>query len=225
VPEVSAVVLHSAWSQLGAAERAPLEGAAQPLLERVWSALTALSDDPLIVAGEAGTPPRHLLGEGAPTGARIVPDNHPHLWPLGALYAGLAAARHDRVLVVASDMPLLNLPLLRYMVLLSPDYDVVITRLAGNLEPLQAVYGRSCVPPLELALECGDPRIAAILPNLRVRYIDDTEVDTFDSNHRSFFRVQSVQDWEWVLVLRPGSAGQEQPKRRLAQRTARLRKR
>ena len=213
MPVVSAVILRDAWSRLGLAERLALEGQAQPLLERVWSAVATLTDDPLIVAGPES---RHLLGEKVPAGARSVPDNHPHLWPLGALYAGLVAARHERALVVTSDMPLLNLPLLRYMILLSVDYDVVVVRLAGNLEPLHAVYGRACVRPLELALECGDPRIAAILPNLRVRYVDDTEVDTFDPDHLFFFRVQSVQDWEWA---------QEQPKRLLAQRTARLRKR
>lgn len=196
MPVVSAVILHGAWSRLGAARRAPLEAIAQRLLERVWSPLTTLSDDPLIVSAPAES--YYLMGEGMPIGARIIPDRHPRLWPWGAAYAGLVAARYEHSLVVGIDMPLLNLPLLRYMILLSPDYDVVIPRVCGNLEPLHAVYSRACARPLELALEGSEPGMDAILPGLRVRYIDDTEVDTFDPSHHSFWRVQSMQDWMLV---------------------------
>jgi molybdopterin-guanine dinucleotide biosynthesis protein A len=95
-------------------------------------------------------------------------------------------------------MLLLNLALLRYMILLSADYHMVVPRLGGNPEPLHAVYSRACVRPLERALSRGDQGISAILAGLRVRYVEDSEVETFDVNHLSFSRVRSGHDWEWA---------------------------
>jgi len=68
-----------------------------------------------------------------------VPDAFPGMGPLGGIYSGLQAMRHDRGLVVACDMPLLNAPLLRYMIVLSEGFDVVIPRINDQTEALHAV--------------------------------------------------------------------------------------
>jgi len=191
VSVVSAVVLHAGLRQPDATRTM-----VQTLLQQAWSAVTLLSHDALIVASPMQ--PDRGFDASVPPGARLVVDDHPQLWPAGALHAGLSAAEGERSLVVTGDMPLLNLPLLRYMVLLSPDYDAVMVRLAGKPEPLHAVYARACIPSLQSAIATANAQTLAALAGLRVRYVDDSEVETFDPEHLSVFRVQSMADWEWL---------------------------
>jgi len=72
--------------------------------------------------------------------------------PLAGLHAGLLTAKHSHSLVVACDMPFLNLKLLNYMVSLPLDYDVLIPKIGGWLEPLHAIYSRRCIEPIERRL-------------------------------------------------------------------------
>jgi len=81
----------------------------QPLVVRTIDRLAALSDDLLVVTNEAA----RFESLGLPV--RLVPDQRPGEGALMGIYSGLRVARHPHALVVACDMPLLSLPLLRYM--------------------------------------------------------------------------------------------------------------
>jgi molybdopterin-guanine dinucleotide biosynthesis protein A len=48
-------------------------------------------------------------------GLRVVTDVYPDKAALGGIYSAIHAARHSHVLVVACDMPFLNIELLRYL--------------------------------------------------------------------------------------------------------------
>ncbi|MBC7232833.1 MAG: molybdenum cofactor guanylyltransferase [Chloroflexi bacterium] len=156
------------------------------LLRRIFHTMTTLSDDLIIVGNEESAYAR--------LPARVVPDVHPDSGPLGSIDAGLQAIRYERGLFVACDMPLLNLELLRYMILLAADFDAVIPRLAGNVEPLHAIYSKSCLPAIAKALERGERRIVSFFPEVRIRYVEQDEVDLFDPQHLSFFNINTPED-------------------------------
>jgi len=191
----SAVVLAGGRSSRLGADKALLLLDGQLLIARTVQELSALSDDLIVVTNT----PEHLEPLGL--AARLVTDERPHEGSLMGIYSGLKAARHPHALVVACDMPFLNLPLLRYMVSAAPGYDVVIPRLAGMLEPLHAVYGRSCLPWMVRLLDEGQRKIIAFLPNVQVRQIEETEIDRFDPFHLSFVNINTAQDWERVQGL------------------------
>jgi molybdopterin-guanine dinucleotide biosynthesis protein A len=98
-------------------------------------------------------------------------------------------------------MPLLNLELLRYMVLLSSDFDVVIPRIEGKTEPLHAVYSRACLGPIEELLRRGELRIIGFFSQVRVRYVEEDEIDAFDPEHRSWFNINSPSELERAQAL------------------------
>ncbi len=102
--------------------------------------------------------------------------------------------RYKRGLVVACDMPLLNLNLLRYMILLSANFDVVIPRIGGKTEPLHAVYSKACIEPIASLLRRNELRIIGFLSQVQVRYVEDHEVDIFDPEHLSFFNINTQDD-------------------------------
>ena len=103
------------------------------LLERVVDSLAALGGEIIVVIAQGQSPPP------TPTMAtKVVVDIYHNKSALGGIYTGLLASSSFHSLVVACDMPLLNLALLRYMVELAPDYDAVIPRIGSYLEALHA---------------------------------------------------------------------------------------
>jgi molybdopterin-guanine dinucleotide biosynthesis protein A len=194
-PAASAVVLAGGKSSRLGAEKALLLLDGQPLITRAVQELSALSDDLIIVTN---TPERF---EPLGLAARLVTDERPGEGSLMGIYSGLKAARHPYAVVVACDMPFLNLPLLRYMLLNAPGCDVVMPRLESMLEPLHAVYGRTCLPWMARLLDEGQRKIVAFLPYVKVRHIEEDEIDGLDPLHLSFVNINTPQDWEQVQGL------------------------
>ena len=128
--------------------------------------------------------------------ARLVGDVYPGTGALGGIYSGLKAARAEYSLVAACDMPFLDLRLLRYMMLLSPGQDAVIPRVGELTEPLHAIYSRRCLLPIERVLSAGGLRIMDFFGDVRVRYVEQREIDLFDPQHLSFFNINTYADLE-----------------------------
>ncbi|MDP6783170.1 MAG: molybdenum cofactor guanylyltransferase [Dehalococcoidia bacterium] len=129
-----------------------------------------------------------------PHSVKVVTDLLPGRGSLGGIYTGLKLADADRVLAVACDMPFLSIPLLRHLLKLSPDYDVVVPRLKGGLEPLHAVYGRGCLGPMERLLGTPSNRIFDFYHEVRVQYVGEEVVDRLSPGHMSFFNINTPAD-------------------------------
>lgn len=186
VPEISAIVLAGGQSQRLGGDKALLRLGNEWLLEQILLKLSVLSQDVSIVSSD---------GEKLePFGARVVPDMFVGLGPLGGIYSGLRSMQCARGLFVACDMPFLNLELLRYMILLSRDFDVVIPRIGEFVEPLHAIYSTACLGPMANALAGPERRVVRFLPQVRVRYIEEHESSAFDPQHWSWFNVNTPAD-------------------------------
>ncbi len=190
---VSCIVLAGGRSSRLGVDKAFLEIGGKPIVERVVKRMTAIADEVLLVTN---TPEQFAY-----LGLRMVRDVQPGQGVLGGLYSGLLVAGNDYSLVVACDMPFLDLKLLRYMVLLTPEQDVVIPCVGDMLEPLHAIYSRSCLKPIERALSCGERRVVGFFPEVRVRYVDQREVDILDPRHLSFFNINTPQDLDQARKL------------------------
>ncbi len=120
-----------------------------------------------------------------------VKDVYPGAGSLVGLYSGLRAARSSHALVVACDMPFLDLDLIRYMIDLPRDYDVLIPKLGENIEPLHAIYSRKCLQPIERSLKAGHLKIIDFFDEVLVRYLSEEVIDRYDPGHWSFFNINS----------------------------------
>ena len=125
---------------------------------------------------------------------RIVTDAYPDKGPLAGIYTGLATSDSLHNLVVACDMPFLNYALLDYILQISADFDLVIPRLGDMVEPLHAVYSKTCLPPIKSLLEQGNLSIRGLFSLVRVRYVEATEINRFDPEHLSFFNINTEAD-------------------------------
>jgi molybdopterin-guanine dinucleotide biosynthesis protein A len=136
--------------------------------------------------------------------ARVVADIYPGQGVLAGLHAGLSAARGEWTCVVAGDMPFLNLTLLQAMMDLTQDNeaDIIVPQWQGELEPLHALYRPSvCAPAAEAALQAGKRRIVAFYPDVRVRIMPQADVARCDPEGRSFFNVNTPEDWQRAMEL------------------------
>jgi len=193
VSEISAIVLAGGRSERLGMDKSLLKVDGESMLERILRTLTGFSDDLLIVADDG-----ERLSELA---VRVVPDVRPGMGPLGGLYSGLQAMRCESGLFLACDMPLLNPYLLRYMIILSADFDVVIPRIGDEVEPLHAVYSKGCIGPVESSLDRGERRVIQFFSEVRVRYVEQDEIGIFDPEHLSFFNINTWDDFHEVEAL------------------------
>jgi len=160
------------------------------LLHRVVSRLSFLESDIVIVATEK----QCLSWFGDYPGVKIVTDIYPDKGPLGGIYTGLVTSDTRYNLVVACDMPFLSQPLLGYMVQLSANFDLVIPRWNGLVEPLHAVYSKDSLAAMESTLKQGILSVTKLLSLVRVRYVEAEEIERFDPKHLSFFNVNTEAD-------------------------------
>jgi len=167
------------------------------LLERVVFYLSLFSRDIIIVTASKQSLPQFI---GYPK-LRIVADTYPGKGPLGGIYTGLVASDSLYNLVVAGDMPFLNQALLRYMIQLCDDFDLVVPRLGSMVEPLHAVYSKDCLAPIENLFKQGNLKVSDLLTLVRVRYVEAEEINQFDPKHLSFFNINTEADLKTAQEL------------------------
>ncbi len=191
--------------RLGGRDKALVNIGGESLIQRVVRRLAPVSTEIIIAASsaQAGYPVESNLG------VKIVGDLYPGKGSLGGIYSGLAASSSFHSLVVACDMPFLNLDLIRYMKDLAALFDVVIPRIGGQTEALHAIYSRNCLGPMRELLDQDRLRIIGFFDKVRVRYVERGEAEGFDPEHLSFFNINTPQDLgrARALVERETAAG------------------
>lgn len=192
---VSAAVLAGGQSRRMGTDKAllPLRGGDPPLLRIVLDRLELVAGDVFVVASD-----RPEYGR---FGVPMVPDRFAGAGTLGGIATALAAAEHDRCLVVACDLPFLSVPLLRWMVDQPTDYDVLVPRLPGEsrqgsgfvFQTLHAIYARACLPAIEERLAADQRQVIGFFDNVRVRTVELDAVRAFDPELRSFFNANTPE--------------------------------
>lgn len=165
----------------------------RPLIEDILAQTRGLGAETIVITNRPDDY-RYL-------GLRVYRDVLPDKGALGGLYSALWHASRPYALVIACDMPFLNRALLDHLLSLAPHYDAVIPRLGGEAEPFRAVYSKACLGPMRAALDAGKMRIISFLPDVRVRFVDDAEVERFDRDHLTFFNINTPEDLEQARRL------------------------
>jgi len=132
---------------------------------------------------------------------RTVADIYPEKGPLVGIYSGLIASSSSRAIVVGCDTPFLSVSLLEYMTQLCSTFGVVVPRIKNKLEPLCAVYSKNCSSPIQVLLEQNELRIDKLFSMVKVKYVEEDEINRFDPEHLSFFNINSQADLERARKL------------------------
>ena len=127
---------------------------------------------------------------------KLVPDYYPNSGALAGLHAGIKAAKNDRIIVVANDMPFVSIALVEYMKsLMKADVDVVIPQSKEGLEPLHAIYRKSTsLPAIEKAIQQNSKRIISWFPAVKVQVVYKSVVESMDPEGLAFFNVNTPEE-------------------------------
>jgi len=132
---------------------------------------------------------------------KTVADIYPERGPLAGIYSGLIASSSSRAIVVGCDTPFLSVGLLEHMTRISSTFDAVVPRIENEVEPLCAVYSKTCLTHIQELLEQNDLRIDRLFGVVKVRYVEEDEINSFDPEHLSFFNVNNQADLDRAREL------------------------
>ena len=194
---VSGIVLAGGMSRRLGRNKALEPVAGEPLLRRVIARLSQIADEIVVVVADEAQGSRLPL----PESVKLAVDVYPGRGSLGGIFTGLSVADWDWGIVVACDMPFLNLELLQHMLSLRIGYDAVVPMLEGRPEPTHAAYSKACLPYIELRLKADDLKIARFFDEVRVKYVSQNQVEQKDPGHLSFMNVNTQEDLEQALAL------------------------
>jgi molybdopterin-guanine dinucleotide biosynthesis protein A len=185
IANVSAALLLGGASTRMGRDKARLAVGGEPVATRLAKLLAALFEDVLLVGGDppAGAPGRHVADLAGPRCA------------LRGVASSIAAAREERVLVLATDLMAMTPDVLLGLSAF-PEADAVVPRSGGFAQPLCAVYRRA--PALAAAREnLADEKLAlaALLERLEVRWLEGGDLAALDPSGLALANVNTPSDY------------------------------
>lgn len=180
-----AVLLGGASSRMGR-DKAALELGGASFAARIARLLASLCEDVLLVGGEAPAD--------AP-GLRVADLDGPRC-ALRGVASALAAARAERVLVVATDLPLMSADLLLALVAF-PQADVVLPRGPRGPEPLCAIWRREpALAAARAALAAGRLAVRDLFGALDVAWLEGADLARVDPDGAALLNANEPADLE-----------------------------
>jgi molybdopterin-guanine dinucleotide biosynthesis protein A len=196
--------------RFGGRNKALVEIGGQTILDRTLSSFEGLFPETMVVTN---TPLAYLS-----CSSLIVTDFFSLRTPLAGLHAALSYANTPYIFAVACDTPFLD-PAVIEAVLAQIDTrsDIVVPDAGNGLQPLCAVYAKTCLPPIEKQLReahkaaspatpenAGGPakrvlnqglKILNVYDRVRVKVIGEELLLRLDPDLLSFFNVNTPEDF------------------------------
>ena len=173
-------------TRMGGQPKALLELGGRRIIERVLDAIAPVVDDVLVVTN---TPELYAF-----LGLPMVADVYPDHGSLGGIFSGLTAATGDAAFTVACDMPFLHRDVARLVVARAGEGDVVVPRVGQQMETMHAVYGKTCLGPIEARLTAGRLKIVGFFDSVRVVEIDEADVARHRAPDVVFMNVNTPEE-------------------------------
>ena len=143
------------------------------------------------VAMAVDRPGRFPIGD-----ALELPDAFPGKGPLNGIYSAFTQTAEDCILLTATDLPNGDPALALALRDKMGDADAcVIRRRDGTLETLFAIYARSCLDAAAACLESGRCSVRAMLDRLRVRYVEEAELEEWELSY-ILLNVNTPEEYE-----------------------------
>jgi molybdopterin-guanine dinucleotide biosynthesis protein A len=191
VQAVSGFVVAGGRSQRMGRDKALLPWAGGTLLDHALARLREVTDDVRILSGPE---PRY-----ADRGVPVVVDAAPESGALVGVLSGLLALERPLGLFLAVDLPYVPATLLRHLMSLAADADVVVPVSPAGPEPLCAVYSRECLAPVRASVARGELKMTSFWSTLRVRQLDTQELRAFGDPARLFLNLNVPADYQRAL--------------------------
>ena len=189
----AAILVGGQARRFGGRDKSALRIGSTTILERQIAVLGPLADRVFIVASGRGRVDAR--------GLAVVLDRLPGTGTLGALYTALSASTAEFTLVVACDMPFLTARFLAHLADSAPGFDLAIPRSSDGLQPMCAMYSRSCLEPIRARVAETTLRVQDLATEVRTREIGPDEIAAFDPDGVLFFNVNTPADYRRAVEI------------------------
>ncbi|HVR84311.1 MAG TPA: molybdenum cofactor guanylyltransferase, partial [Planctomycetota bacterium] len=187
IPTACGILAGGASRRMGR-NKALLPFRGKPLIRHQLDLLSPLFSEILISANDPAP--------FSPFGRRVVPDVFAEPCSLSGIHALLKAATAPRIFIVACDLPFLNPALLGMMLGVPGDFDVIVPLSDLGLEPLHAIYARSCIPAIEAAATESRWKVSDFYEGLWVDKLPVNDGDWLVDGRSPFLNANTPDDWK-----------------------------
>ena len=143
--------------------------------------------------------------------APVVEDAYRDRGPLGGIHAALSTTRSEHNLIMAVDLPFLDVRFLQYLIAQAQRSEAMVTvpQIGGGFQPLCAVYRREFATLAEDALRDGRNKIDLLFAETNSRIIVEPELTAAGFSADIFRNLNTAKDLEEALgsLQRPGCIG------------------
>ena len=192
----SVVILAGGFGRRLGRDKATCLAAGRPLLHWTALAATAVTDD-IVVVRRADQ--EFVTAMGAPW--REVTDHRPERGPLAGLEAAIDATRHDLLVAIACDMPMMRGAVIAAVAAAARNVEIAMPLVDDHAQPLLAAYRRSVAPHVRALLDSGEGRLRALLPLVQHTLIGEDVLRMHDPEFESLTNVNRAEDLEYVDQL------------------------
>jgi molybdopterin-guanine dinucleotide biosynthesis protein A len=141
----------------------PVNG--QPLIEHIIGQLDGHFDEIIIGAND--------IEKYSFLKRKVIPDIEKDKGPLMGIYSSLMGSSNDINFITACDIPEMNIKLIKNMINLSVDFDIVMPVKDGDKhEPLYSIYRKNVTKKAEQILQNNGRRIVELLNQSRVKFVE-----------------------------------------------------
>lgn len=186
--DVTAFILAGGKSSRMGTDKALMAWRRRTLLETSLDLARALTREVLIVGD------REKFTSYGP----VVEDTFRERGPLAGIHAALRASATDLNLVLAVDLPFVELKFLKYLLSQARATNALVTlpRASGGWQPLCAVYRRAFADLAEESLRQGRNKIDALFVPSATRVIEAAELSRLGFSQEMFRNLNTPKDLE-----------------------------
>ncbi|MDZ7291576.1 MAG: NTP transferase domain-containing protein [candidate division KSB1 bacterium] len=183
---ICAAILAGGKSLRMGTNKALLELNGKKVIEHVVTAVQRVADEIMLITN---TPEEFAFLK-----LPMFRDEIEGIGPLGGIYTALQKCSTPHCLIVACDLPFLSEALLRFLSE-NAGSDAVFAIDAGKgVEPLCAVYSKTCLPAIERQMAKKQYKVADLLAKVQARVVRFDASYSFYSSHL-FYNINTPEEW------------------------------
>ncbi|MBM4350135.1 MAG: molybdenum cofactor guanylyltransferase [Deltaproteobacteria bacterium] len=183
---VTGIILSGGKSARMGRDKAFIEIDGIPIIQRIYNIFEKIFNEIIIVTNQKESYESFK--------AKIVSDLIVNHGALGGLYTGLFFASNPYSFCVACDMPFLKESMIQYLIKQADGFDAIVPRTDDGLQPLHAIYSKSCIPPIKKLIDMGKYKIIDFYPLVRIKIIEEPEFINLDRTKESFININTTED-------------------------------
>ncbi len=122
--------------------------------------------------------------------------------PLAGIIATFGQVDTPWIFAVACDMPFVSEAVIRYLATLRASHQAVVPVVQNHIQPMAAFYAANTLDLMKESLVAGDKSLRGIFEKIKVRYVSEQELRISDPQLRSFFDLDTPQDFNQALTMK-----------------------